>query len=81
MLRLVSWSILIGIFLIAGYGLNLIRVAVMDWIADPAAIVWWRILIGSVLMLGSVYFLGGFIYYRDKKRGKVGKPAWMKAKK
>ncbi|WP_018132822.1 DUF2627 family protein [Effusibacillus pohliae] len=76
MLRLVSWLILIGIFLLSGYGLNLIRVAVMDSISNPAAVVWWRILLGSILMLGGLFFLGGFIYYRDKKRGLVRKPAW-----
>jgi hypothetical protein len=76
MLRLISWSILIVIFLIAGYGLNLIRVAVMENLADPSVVIWWRVLIGSVMMLGGLFFLGGFIYYRDKKRGMVKKPAW-----
>ncbi|GAX91897.1 DUF2627 family protein [Effusibacillus lacus] len=76
MLRLVSWIILISIFLLAGYGLNMIRVAVMDNIADPSVIIWWRVLIGSILMVGGLFFLGGFIYYRDKKRGIVRKPAW-----
>ncbi|BCJ85856.1 DUF2627 family protein [Effusibacillus dendaii] len=76
MLRLISWLILIGIFLLAGYGLNLIRVAVMDKIADPSAIIWWRVLIGSFLMVGGLSFLGGFLFYRDKKQGRVRKPVW-----
>lgn len=80
MLRLVSWMILIAIFLLAGYGLNLIRVAVIEYIADPSIVIWWRVLIGSVLLLGGLFFLGGFIYYRDKKRGAVRKPAWKAEK-
>lgn len=80
MMRLVSWSILIGIFLVSGYGLNLIRIAVMDKVADPSAVIWGRVLIGLVLMLGGLSFLGGFVYHREKKRGKVGKPVWMKKK-
>lgn len=79
-MRLISWSILIGIFLISGYGLNLIRVAVTEQMADPSAVIWWRVLIGLVLSLGGFSFLGGFVYYREKKRGKVKKPAWMKKK-
>ncbi|MFC4769215.1 DUF2627 family protein [Effusibacillus consociatus] len=76
MARLLSWIILISIFLLAGYGLNMIRVAVMENIADPSSVIWWRILIGSILMAGGLFFLGGFIYYRDKKRGLIRKPAW-----
>lgn len=80
MIRLMSWSILIGIFLVSGFGLNLIRIAVMDKAADPSVVIWWRVLIGLVLMLGGLSFLGGFVYHREKKRGKVGKPAWMRKK-
>lgn len=80
MQRLVSWLILIFVFLLAGYGLNLIRAAVMEKIADPATAVWWRLLAGSILMFGGLFFLGGFIYYRDKKRGMVRKPAWKQKK-
>ncbi len=80
MMRLVSWGLLVGIFLISGYGLNMIRVAVTEQVTDPSAVIWWRVLIGLVLSLGGFSFLGGFVYHREKKRGKVGKPAWMKKK-
>lgn len=76
--KFIVWCILLGVFLLSGYGLNLIRIAVMDKLADPSVIIWWRVLIGMVLMCGGIAFLGGFVYYRDKKRGKTRPPAWRK---
>jgi hypothetical protein len=77
MARIMSWTILTVIFLIAGYGLNLLREALMDKLSDPQTIIWWRVLLGFLLMSGGISYLGGFIYYRDKKRGKVKKPGWL----
>ncbi|HEU4964856.1 MAG TPA: DUF2627 family protein [Bacilli bacterium] len=74
--KVIVWGILIGMFLLSGYGLNLIRIAIVDKMAHPEAVIWWKVLIGAVLMAGGLGFLGGLVYYRDKKRGKVGKPAW-----
>jgi hypothetical protein len=74
--KAIVWTILIGVFLLSGYGLNLIRVAIVDKMADPDAVIWWRVLLGAILMAGGISFLGGFIYHRDKKRGKIKPPAW-----
>ncbi|MGZ4107917.1 MAG: DUF2627 family protein [Tumebacillaceae bacterium] len=74
--KFIVWAILLGIFVVSGYGLNLIRVAVVDKLADPSVVIWYKVLIGSILMVGGLSFLGGFVYYRDKKRGKVRPPAW-----
>ncbi|KEO82354.1 DUF2627 family protein [Tumebacillus flagellatus] len=74
--RLIVWVILVGIFLLSGYGLNLIRIAIIDKIANPEIVIWWKVLIGGVLMVGGLSFLGGFIFYRDRKRNKVRPPAW-----
>jgi hypothetical protein len=76
MARILSWSILIAIFLTAGYGLNLLREAMMDKLGNPHAVIGWRVLIGFLLLGGGVSYLAGFIYYRDKKQGKVKKPDW-----
>jgi len=74
--KLIVWVILVGVFLLSGYGLNLIRIAIVDKMAHPEIVIWWKVLIGSILMVGGIGFLGGFVYYRDKKRGKVRPPAW-----
>jgi hypothetical protein len=80
MAKLFVWSLLVGIFLLAGYGLNLIRIAIVDKLADPSTVIWWRVLIGAVLMTGGIGFLGGFVYYRDKKRNKIRPPAWKQGR-
>lgn len=80
MQRLISWSILFVVFLIAGYGLNLVRYSIMDNMADPSLVIWWKVLIGTVLLLGGMLFLGGFVYYQDKKRGRLRKPKWKQQK-
>lgn len=74
--RFIVWLILIGIFVLSGFGLNLIRIAIVDKIANPETVIWWKVLIGSVLMVGGLSFLGGFVFYRDRKQGKVRPPAW-----
>ncbi|MFD2168913.1 DUF2627 family protein [Tumebacillus lipolyticus] len=74
--KLIVWGILLGVFIVSGYGLNLIRIAIVDKMAHPDAVIWWKMLIGAVLMTGGITFLGGFVFYRDKKRGKVKPPAW-----
>ncbi|MBL0387521.1 DUF2627 family protein [Tumebacillus sp. ITR2] len=74
--RFIVWVILIGIFVLSGYGLNLIRIAIVDKIANPEIVIWWKVLIGSVLMVGGLSFLGGFVFYRDRKQNKVRPPAW-----
>ena len=79
--QVIAWTLLVCIFLLAGYGLNIIRVAIVDKMADPSTVIWWRVLGGTVLMTGGLTFLGGFVYYRDTKRGKVKPPAWKEQQK
>ncbi|PWK05196.1 DUF2627 family protein [Tumebacillus permanentifrigoris] len=74
--RFFVWVILIGVFVLSGYGLNLIRIAIVDKVANPDVVIWWKVLIGGVLMFGGLSFLGGFVFYRDRKQGKVRPPAW-----
>ncbi|ADG06029.1 DUF2627 domain-containing protein [Kyrpidia spormannii] len=68
---LISWIILIGFFLLGGYGVTLVRDAVMGHLFNPSQPWLGPTLAGTVLIAISVGFLGGFIYYREKKRGKV----------
>jgi hypothetical protein len=71
MARLISWGILVAVALIATEGISLIRDALLDRLADPHAVVGGRILLGIILSGGGLWFLGGFIYYRDRKRGLI----------
>lgn len=78
MLRILVWLFLIGVFLSAGYGLNMIRIAVFDELTNPDSVVWWRILIGLVLMVGGISFLAGLVRHREMKKGRVHKPMWRR---
>ncbi|GMA52439.1 hypothetical protein GCM10025857_37960 [Alicyclobacillus contaminans] len=73
MRRLLAWGILMSVFLLAGEGFNLFRVHILWWLAqgDAGDALW---AVAGLLLGGSATaFLGGFIYHRDKKRGKLKK--------
>ncbi len=62
-----SWLVLFIILLIAGGGISLIRYGIF-------AGAWWAIGLGIVIAVLATSYLGGFIYYRDKKNGRVKRP-------
>ncbi len=73
----ISWAILIAVFLLAGEGINLLRIGLFNVMAGvPSQL--WRFVLGILLAGFGTAFLGGFIYYRAKKRGQVKRPDWMK---
>ena len=73
---LVAWAILIAVFLLAGEGLNLFRVHIEDWLAYGHVFDIFYSLLGLILAFVGTAFLGGFIYFRDKKRGKLKREGW-----
>jgi hypothetical protein len=76
MTRFFIWTLLISIFLLACEGFNLLRLAIMQKLAEPHSSVWLQMSIGTLLMVGGLAFLGGLIYHRDQKRGRVKSPDW-----
>lgn len=52
------------------YGWTIIREVIFDTFAKQG-FQWGRFLFGLVLLLGSLYIVGGFIFYRDKKNKRV----------
>ncbi len=73
MYKRLGWLVLIGIFLFAGEGLNLIRENLEDWVAYGR---WYNALVcalGFTMTLIGTSFLGGFIYFREKKRNRLKK--------
>lgn len=68
---LTGWSILIGVFLLAGEGFNLARIYFESWLAYGNLS---YVLIGTtglLLSVGCLVFLGGFVYFRDLKRRRI----------
>lgn len=76
MKNLVAWSVLLCVFLIAGEGLNLFRIHIEKWLAygHVSDAVW--TLVGIVIAFCATAFLGGYVYYRDKKKGKLKREGW-----
>ncbi|RIV22030.1 DUF2627 family protein [Alicyclobacillaceae bacterium I2511] len=71
-----GWLILFVFLFLGGEGLNVVRYHVEHWLAyrDPMDSLW---IIGGLLLAGiAVVFLGGFIHFRDRKRGKLTREGW-----
>lgn len=68
----VSWLVLIFIFMIAGGGINLVRLGIQYEHL-------WEVVLGIIIAALAITYLGGFIYYRDKKRGRVKRPDWLQS--
>ncbi|SHE45240.1 Protein of unknown function [Seinonella peptonophila] len=52
------------------YGWKILRDAVFDLFAGQP-VSWLKIGGGSLCLLFALYVIGGFIFYRDKKRNKI----------
>ncbi|MBX5437347.1 MAG: DUF2627 family protein [Alicyclobacillaceae bacterium] len=76
MRRMAAWSVLVGVFLLAGEGLNLFRLYIVRWIAFGRWQDGLMTLAGLAVAFLATAFLGGFVYYRDKKRGKLKREGW-----
>ncbi|GAB6935432.1 MAG: DUF2627 domain-containing protein [Bacillota bacterium] len=72
--RLLALLILVSAGLVAAYGWKLMRDAVFSVVAQTATVYdGLSFLAGVVLFLCGLTFLGGFLFYRDKKRRRVQK--------
>lgn len=71
----VTWMLLVGLVMLAAGGINLIRIGLLNQLSgEPGQ--WWRMALGGAMTLAGTAYLGGFIHYRDKKRGRVKRPDW-----
>jgi ABC-type Fe3+-siderophore transport system permease subunit len=76
MRKLLAWSVLIAVFLAAGEGLNLFRIYLFEWFRTGRLTDALMTLLGLVIAFLCTAFLGGFVYYRDQKRGKIKREGW-----
>ncbi|MBM7646106.1 TRAP-type C4-dicarboxylate transport system permease small subunit [Scopulibacillus daqui] len=53
---------------IAAVGIKLMRDTLFDFLNPPFPWIWLQFVCGFVFALAGVSFIGGWIYYRDKKR-------------
>jgi hypothetical protein len=71
MTRIVALIILVIPGLIAAYGIKLMRDMLFGILHSPIPYLSLQFLIGLLLFLGGLSFIGGFILHRDRKRNKV----------
>lgn len=74
---IIAWTVLLGFFILAGEGLNILRLNLEDYLAygNPWDILWGILGLGLAFLCTA--FLGGFVYFRDKKRGKLKREGWL----
>ncbi|WAA11410.1 DUF2627 domain-containing protein [Fervidibacillus halotolerans] len=73
MTRLIALIILVIPGIVSAYGVKLMRDAIFSELSNPFSSIWIQFLFGFLIFLAGVFFIGGFIYRRDKKRKKVTK--------
>lgn len=56
---------------IAGYGIKLMRDTLFQQLVWPFSILWLQFLAGAAALVLGIWFIGGFVLYRDRKNGKV----------
>ncbi|WP_433743053.1 DUF2627 domain-containing protein [Falsibacillus pallidus] len=71
MIRLFALLIMVipGIF--AALGIKLMRDMTFGILQPPFPYLWIQFLCGLIFFIGGLSFIAGFIFYRDRKRGKV----------
>lgn len=77
--RFVALTILIIPVVIAGYGIKLMRDTIFQLVNSPYPSLSLQFAVGFVLFLAGLSFIGGFIFYRDRKNGKIA-PRFQKKK-
>lgn len=68
--RLIAVVILVVPGIVAAYGFIMMKDAVFESFG-PAMMSWGKLLLGVLLFMAGVFFIGGWIFYRDRKRNYV----------
>ncbi|WP_078552951.1 DUF2627 domain-containing protein [Bacillus alkalicellulosilyticus] len=71
MQRYIALLILVIPAILAGYGIKLMRDTVFQHLITPFPNLWIQFFCGLLFLLGGLGFVGGFIFHRDRKNGKV----------
>lgn len=71
MTRLIALLILVIPGAIAAIGVKLMRDTIFNYINSPFTALWQQLLTGFLGFLLGVTFIGGWVFYRDRKRNYV----------
>ena len=78
--RFIALMILVIPGVIAGYGIKLMRDTIFQILNNPYPNLSLQFILGFIFFLAGLGFIGGFIFYRDRKNGKVS-PRFLQKKK
>ncbi|TSB45375.1 DUF2627 domain-containing protein [Alkalicoccobacillus porphyridii] len=70
--RFIALVILLIPIFTAGLGIKLMRDAFFHIVQPPFSSVSFQFLMGIILFFVGFAFIGGFIFHRDRKNGKIG---------
>lgn len=71
MQRFIALMILVIPAIIAGLGIKLMRDTLFYILHSPFPFLILQFISGLIFLLAGLAFIGGFIFYRDRKNGKV----------
>ncbi|MFC0561598.1 DUF2627 domain-containing protein [Halalkalibacter alkalisediminis] len=69
--RFLALMILVIPGVIAGYGIKLMRDTIFQILNSPFSNLTLQFFSGLILFIVCLSFIGGFIFYRDRKNGKI----------
>jgi putative Mn2+ efflux pump MntP len=70
-MRLIALIIMVIPGIVAVIGIKLIRDMIFGILISPFPSLWIQLIAGIIFIVFGIWFIGGFIFYRDRKRNKV----------
>ncbi|PWA13200.1 DUF2627 domain-containing protein [Pueribacillus theae] len=71
MQRLLALLIVVSPVLLGVYGIKQMRDTLFGILNSPYPVLWLQFLIGFLAFIVGLFFIGSFIFYRDRKRNKL----------
>ncbi|RKD72949.1 uncharacterized protein DUF2627 [Sinobaca qinghaiensis] len=71
-MRFIALLILVIPGFLAAWGIKLMRDMLFQILQPPFPFLWLQFITGLLLLIGGVWFIAGFVLYRDRKNKKAG---------
>lgn len=71
-MRFIALLILVIPGFLAAWGIKLMRDMLFQILQPPFPFLWLQFITGLLLLIGGIWFIAGFVLYRDRKNKKAG---------
>ncbi|MDQ0299563.1 putative membrane protein [Salibacterium salarium] len=71
-MRIIALFVLVIPGLLSALGIKLMRDTLFQILQNPFPFLWLQFVIGLLLLIFGVWFISGFVLYRDRKNNKPG---------